>query len=123
MVKSAALKREETLLDEEKISYLIDLGKGKPDFMAQLFNAFTTCSLETLDEMENAKSDSKKISQLGHKLKGMAGNIGAVKLEAVAAEIEAAGIAARLTNISVLIREANNIFQATQESLARRLKN
>lgn len=117
MSRATAKKWEEKLLDDEKIHYLLELGKTKPHFMPQLVEAFAKCSVEIFKELKGRRTEPETIFHLGHKLKGMSSNIGAQKLERLAAEIENAGKDGKLYDIDALIEEAEIAFFQTRELL------
>lgn len=105
------------LLDQAKIVFLKKLGKAKPAFFPDLVKAFITGSTEIVTELNTHPSDAKRIFQLGHKLKGMSGNLGALQLEELARQIEAAGQANQIENLNSLIEETAAVYKKTNEAL------
>lgn len=124
-MKATALKEipYEEILNQEKIDYLTSLGKLKPLFMPQLVKTFTKCANEILRDLDLESNEAKDFFHLGHKLKGMCGNIGATKLENIALTIETAGQKGDIKGIKLLIQEARDAFVATEESLLQLISN
>lgn len=113
---AVAKKIIDPVLDQEKLNFLISLGKTKPEFMPQLVDAFVKCSVEILEELKSV-SDSEKVFHLGHKLKGMSGDIGAIKLEKIALEIEQSGQSGKTKTLPTLLKSAEETFESTRELL------
>ena len=118
MRSSTAKNWEEKLLDDEKIHHLIHLGKTKPNFMPQLVEAFAKCAVEIFAELKGRRADRQTVQHLGHRLAVLASNIGASKLERLAAAIESAGEEGRLMDVDGLIDQAEMAFFETRELLS-----
>ena len=75
-------------LDEGVWSSLEELAEGDPEFLDELVSRFIETTRERVAQMEAAE-DEAEAKELAHVLKGAAGQIGASRLRALAAELEA----------------------------------
>ena len=103
------------VLNLEKLKFLLDMDSDNPGFLSQLLGTFDECCEKIFREFPLKKTNAEDVFQMGHLLKGMAGNLGAVKLEESAAQIEIAGKSKDLSSIDFLIRSARQAYDETKE--------
>ncbi len=95
---ATADRHPETVLDPAVLSSLRDISDGRDDFLAELAQLFLDDSPRRLDEIEAAvvARDGEALRSAAHALKSSAGNLGAIRLHAVASVLETAGAAGAL---------------------------
>lgn len=64
--------------------------EGKPDFIKELFDLFSSLTPSTFAKIEKAleKGDLPTVAKAGHTLKSQAGNLGAQRLSILSGELE-----------------------------------
>lgn len=84
-------------LDAATLDQLIDLDDGATGLLAELLGLFKEDSPERLQGLQRcmASGDAGSAAELAHALKGAAGTIGAVRMRAIAQDIEKAAKAGR----------------------------
>jgi len=79
-------------IDKDVLEMLAELqAPGEPDLVSELVELFLRDTPERLRVLETRPIDAADAVRAAHTVKGSAGNIGAVALQAQAAALEAAG--------------------------------
>jgi two-component system, sensor histidine kinase len=82
------------IIDKSQLESLRELSQpGEKDFVSELIDIFLQQSPLVLAELEAGvkNGDALTIEKLAHKFKGSCGNIGAVRLQKLCAELETLG--------------------------------
>lgn len=119
---TAVVSQTEKLLDEGKLLFLRDLGSSSPHFMPELLSAFVAGTKDCLAALQDTGITPVKVQHIGHKLKGMSGNIGAVCLERIASRIELSGINGKIGKLPQMVAEAERVFRESEALLVQFVK-
>lgn|GEM_PF-811561 len=81
------------VLDQETLEQLIEIDGGELGLITEMFGLFSADQPRRLSLLKDAieSNDLTKIMEISHAMKGSAGTIGAARLRAVAAILEALG--------------------------------
>jgi len=112
------------LLDEEILTRLHDDFASTDDLaeLAALIRNFVRRAEEQVTEIVTAleRGDVAQVRMAGHKLKGSSNTLGAVRLGAVAGDVEAAGAGAEQAAVIQAVRELELAFRHTRAALEER---
>ncbi|OUS32605.1 hypothetical protein A9Q99_00615 [Gammaproteobacteria bacterium 45_16_T64] len=86
--------------------------RGKPHRIAEIVRMFLESAPERVSSMLQfiVEGEAKEASAIGHEIKGFAGNLGAIKVQKLAAEIEIAGKEGDLEKLEMLSLEMEKSF-------------
>ena len=92
---------------------------GKQDLYKKILLQFRASNVDTVDNLETALSmgDDKTACRLAHTVKGVAANIGAVQLAAVAAELESALMSGGIGVDDALLAKFDESFTEVTDSI------
>jgi HPt (histidine-containing phosphotransfer) domain-containing protein len=93
-------------LDQSVLMNLRELQEeGEPDILAELAELFLSDALPQLEALREAteSGDASSIERVAHTLKGSCGNMGAIKMSTLCAELEDLGHSRDLSRAPVLI--------------------
>jgi HPt (histidine-containing phosphotransfer) domain-containing protein len=117
---------EEDPLDRSVLAGLRGLQEeGEPDILGELIGLFLTDAPPQLVALREAAraGDASSVEQVAHALKGSSGNMGAVRMGAICAELEEMGrsekLAAAPVGVSRLEEELGRVRAAFEEELAK----
>lgn len=93
--------------------------EGEPSFLAELLEAFKEESPGLLEGIRTAvqTNDAHRLRQSAHSLKGGSGNLGAVRLQALCAELEKRGRAGTLEGAGTLAAQVETEYQRVIQAL------
>lgn len=94
---------------------------GGADLLARMIDLFVELGEDRLSQMEAASREGalEQVERAAHSLKSSAGNLGANRLRAVAAELEAAAIARKPAEVKRLFGRIPEVYRTTVEELHR----
>jgi two-component system sensor histidine kinase BarA len=104
------------VLDSAVLTGLMEIGNGDPAFVVKMFNLFKDNAQPALHRIEtaSAENDRMQLADAAHALKSMAANLGAVRLVAACARVEAQArgnnelnMASELRLISAELKDVN----------------
>ena len=79
-------------VDPDVLEMLASLQEpGEPDLLAELIGLFLRDTSERLQALHDAALDAARVARVAHAVKGSAANIGAMRLQQVAGDLEEAG--------------------------------
>ncbi len=117
---------EEDPLDRSVLAGLRGLQEeGEPDILGELIELFLTDVPPQLIALREAaqSGDARSVERIAHTLKGSCGNMGAVRMGAICAELEEMGRSGNLTTASGLVsrleEELGRVRAAFEEELAK----
>jgi two-component system, sensor histidine kinase and response regulator len=105
---------EEYPLDRSVLATLRELQQeGEPDLLIELIELFLTDIPPQLDALREAveAGDAHSVKRIAHTLKGSCGNMGAVRMGAICAELEEIGSSEDLAAAPVLISRLDQEFE------------
>ena len=118
-------KPEEDLLDEDVLASLRELQEqGEPDILNELIELFldeAPAQLSALREAIEGGGDAGPVERVAHALKGSSGNVGAMRVAAVCAELETVGRDRELTRAPELLDQLEVEFDRTRQALNAKL--
>ena len=113
---------EEVAIDPLIFNGLRELaGDEAPDFLITLVGRFLKDVPESLEQMRQAtvRGNLHELARLAHRLKGSAGNLGALGMARLCEQIRAAGEAAAFERVSALLDELEQEFEPVRAQLSR----
>jgi two-component system, sensor histidine kinase and response regulator len=113
-------------LDRNVLAGLRELQqKGEPDILKELMELFLTDVPPQLVALREAveAGDAHSVEQVAHTLKGSCGNMGAVRMEAICAELEGIGRSGDLAATPVRISRLEEEFERVRVMLEEELSN
>lgn len=106
-------------LDRRIIEDLFDLGEGDPTFLKQLVSLFVSNASSKLAELPALlmASEYQRIAAVAHELKSSSGNVGAVELMRLWAEMEASALGNDGRALGTQIERASLLFRDVEREL------
>jgi HPt (histidine-containing phosphotransfer) domain-containing protein len=106
-------------VDPAAIQQLLEMTGGDPDFLDELLQAFLDGAVTQLAEMEVALAtgSADDLIRPAHSLKGNGSNVGALRLVAIARELEAAGRSGALGDAGANLAAARAEFEVVKAEL------
>ncbi|HEY7023821.1 MAG TPA: Hpt domain-containing protein [Candidatus Limnocylindrales bacterium] len=111
---------ETPILDRSVVDELRDSVGGDEDFIADLVSTFVSEGRSHFAAMQAAAdaSDAAAIVRPAHTLKSSSAALGAMRLSAIAREIETAGRDGTTTGLDVRVTEARQVWEDTLKEMA-----
>src|SRR5262249_13441261 len=101
------------ILDDASIAALRDpdLG-GDPEFLVEVGDAFFSDTPPRIEALKAglASGDGETLGRAAHSLKGSSGNFGALRLQAVCADVERLGRAGQLATLAPLVERLESEY-------------
>ncbi len=110
---------ETTSIDRHVIEELLESVGGDRAFLAELVDTYLSDSPQLLSQLHSslAASNADEFRRAAHSLKSSSANLGALKLSAIAKELEMMGKAGALDGAEPRIAEAESEFKQVQDRL------